>query len=69
MIEYKGEKIAVSEYMPNKEGYQVVGEELDFNVFSERVVYQASNDAFGLAFANTPQEAVNLVKELIDRKQ
>jgi len=69
MIEYKGEKIEVSEYVPNKEGYQVTGGELDFSVSSRRVVYQASNDNYGLAFAPSPQQAVDLVKELIDSKK
>lgn len=69
MIEYKGEKINVSEYVPSEGGYDVSGEGLDFNVSSDKVVYQASSEDYGLAFAQTPQKAVDLVKELIDLKK
>jgi len=68
MIEYKNEKISVMELVPNDyEGYDVSGEGLDFNVNSTKVIYQASSENYGLAFAQAPQDAVDLVKNLIDQ--
>jgi hypothetical protein len=70
MIKHKNEEIKVNEYSP--EGFWVEDEgKLDFGVSASngKAIYEASCEKYGFAFAQSPQQAVDLVKDLIDRKK
>ena len=66
---HKNEQIKVNEYSPEGFWVEDISGNLDFGVSSNGVIYEASCEKYGFAFAPSPQQAVDLVKNLIDRKK